>query len=67
MQKARRSLIGGYSGGVEDWGDDYKELPFESLALQGGVDPKKVKENGDKIKVRVMNPVKFVEEVLGIE
>ncbi len=28
---------------------------------------KKVKENGDKIKVRVMNPVKFVEEVLGIE
>lgn len=28
---------------------------------------KKVKENRDKIKVRVMNPVKFVEEVLGIE
>jgi len=28
---------------------------------------KKVKENGDKIKVRVMNPVRFVEEVLGIE
>ncbi len=28
---------------------------------------KKVKENRDKIKVRVMNPVKFVEEVLRIE
>jgi len=37
MPWGKRSLIREYSGGVEDWGDDYKELPFESLALQEDV------------------------------